>query len=211
MEAGEHRRILSKFVEVLGTGFHGVDDQLVTVVVDQHDEFEKTPGRIHANQQPAPRVVLVIKWTGVQDMGGCMAHCIVIEAVAAIVLPRSRRSRNVHPGLHSSPDRFRPVLDAFCLGPGSQSCKGGCIEPHGDDHPGAIAHRRTTSACLGKTREIVPDLRLVGPSLDLLVRDRFTPQQMFTHINSVYEILDALSDKQPPRATRVLYAITLTP
>lgn len=89
MEAGEPRRILSKFVEVLRTGLHGVDDQLVTVVVDQHDEFEKTPGRIHANQQPAPRVVLVIKWTGVQDMGGCMAHCIVIEAVTMVVLPRS--------------------------------------------------------------------------------------------------------------------------
>lgn len=32
---------------------------------------------------------------------------------------------------------------------------------------------------------------------------------MFTHINSVYEILDAFSNKQPPRAARVLYAITL--
>ena len=210
MEAGEPRRILSKFVEVLRTGLHGVDDQLVTVVVDQHDEFEKTPGRIHANQQPAPRVVLVIKWTGAQGMDGCMAHCIVIEAVTTVVLPRSLcRSRNVHPGLDSSPDRFRPVLDAFRLGPGSQSCKGGCIEPHGDDHPGAIAHRRTTSACLGKTREIVPGLRLVGPSLDLLVRDGFTPQQMFTHINSVYEIIDAFSNKQPPRAARVLYTIII--
>lgn len=89
MEAGEHRRIPSKFVEVLGTGFHGMDDQLVTVVVDQHDEFEKTPGRIHTNQQPAPRVIFIIKWTGVQDMGGCMAHCIVIEAVTTVVLPRS--------------------------------------------------------------------------------------------------------------------------
>jgi len=143
-------------------------------------------------------------------MDGCMAHCIVIEAVTTVVLPRSLcRSRNVHPGLDSSPDRFRPVLDAFCLGPGSQSCKGGCIEPHGDDRPGAIAHRRTTSACLGKTREIVPSLRLVGPSLDLLVRDGFTPQQMFTHINSVYEILDAFSNKQPPRAARVLYTIII--
>ncbi len=59
-----------------------MDDQLVTVVVDQHDEFKKTPSRIHINQQPAPRVIFIIKWTGVQDMGGCMAHCIVVEAVA---------------------------------------------------------------------------------------------------------------------------------
>ena len=68
---------------------HGMDDQLVTVVVDQHDEFEKTPGRIHTNQQPAPRVIFIIKWTGVQDMGGCMAHCVVTEAVTTVVLPRS--------------------------------------------------------------------------------------------------------------------------
>ena len=56
-----------------------------------------------------------------------------------------------------------------------------------------------------------PGLCLVGPSLNLFIRDGFTPQQVLIHINNVYEILDALSDKQPPRATRVFYAITLTP
>ena len=48
-------------VEVLGSGFHGVDDQFVAVVVDEGYEFEEATGRVDGDHEPAARVVLVIE------------------------------------------------------------------------------------------------------------------------------------------------------
>ena len=50
-----------QLVEVPGTSLHGVDDQLITVVIDEDDQFQEVTCRVDRDHQPATRVVLVVK------------------------------------------------------------------------------------------------------------------------------------------------------
>lgn len=50
-----------QLVEVPGTSLHGVDDQLITVVIDEDDQFQEATSWVDRDHQPATRVVLVVK------------------------------------------------------------------------------------------------------------------------------------------------------
>ena len=79
---------MSEFFEVLGSGLHRMDDQLVTVVEDQSDQFNEPPCGIGSDHQPAPRIVFIIERSRVQDVGGGVEDSRVIESVTLVVLPR---------------------------------------------------------------------------------------------------------------------------
>lgn len=68
-------------------GLHGVDNQLVTVVVDQDDQLEWTTCRIHTDNEPAAGVILVIEWARIQGVRSGVENGSIIKTVASIVLP----------------------------------------------------------------------------------------------------------------------------
>ena len=76
---------LLDLVEVLRSGFHGVDDQLIAVVVDQGNEFEQPACRVGADHEPAAWIVFIIERARVQDVRSRVEHGCIIEPVAPIV------------------------------------------------------------------------------------------------------------------------------
>ena len=113
------------------------------------------------------------------------------------------------PLLDSGSHGLRPVRNPLISGALQQRGKKLLVEPDSHNRAGPPPDWGPPRSRTGQLLKVVTSLSLVSPSLDLLVRDGFAPQQMFTHINSVYEIIDAFSNKQPPRAARVLYTIII--
>ena len=78
--------LVSEAVEVLRSGFHGVDDQFVAVVEDEHDQFEEARGGVGSDDHPAAGVVLVIEGPCGECVFCGVENCVVVEAVASVVL-----------------------------------------------------------------------------------------------------------------------------
>ncbi|MGP5735958.1 hypothetical protein, partial [Candidatus Corynebacterium faecigallinarum] len=46
-----------------------VDDQLVAVVEDHHDQLQESTGMVGADRQPPAWIILIVEWTRVKNMG----------------------------------------------------------------------------------------------------------------------------------------------
>lgn len=78
--------LVSEAVEVLRSGFHGVDDQFAAVVEGEHDQFEEARGGVGSDDQPAAGVVLVVEGPCGECVFCGVQHRLIVEAVAAVVL-----------------------------------------------------------------------------------------------------------------------------
>lgn len=63
-----------------------MDNQLVTFIEDGRYKFERAASRIDREQEPAARVFLVIKRSGIDNVFSSVVNVLIVETIACVVL-----------------------------------------------------------------------------------------------------------------------------
>lgn len=64
-----------------------MDDQLVSVIEDQGDQFKEAACWVGADHQPAPGVVFFIERTRMQDVSGGIDDGSIVKSITLVMLP----------------------------------------------------------------------------------------------------------------------------